>query len=126
MTTKVELNAWSIAKELTKRVITGINKALPILLDELKRLTPEDTREMLSSYQVERAKFDWNSIIWVISNTADHAIYVERWQKGRVFIYQKPKWNKGFYVWEWNRTFARAVDNTREKVIQTIYNEIDR
>jgi hypothetical protein len=39
-----------------KRIIAGINKALPILLEELKRLTPEDTREMLNSYVVDEAK----------------------------------------------------------------------
>jgi len=43
--------------------MAGINKSLPILLEELKRLTPEDTRKMLDSYVVQSAKFDGDKII---------------------------------------------------------------
>jgi len=125
MTTTIELNAWSIIREYAKRATVGINKWLEILLKELEKLTPEDTGDMLSSYVVERARDTWSSIIWSVSNSAWHAIYVERGQSGKAFTYHKPKWNP-FYQWVGNRTFARAVDNTRDKIIQIIYQEINR
>jgi hypothetical protein len=38
--------------------VSGINRALPILLEELKRLTPEDTKEMLNSFTTKRATIE--------------------------------------------------------------------
>jgi len=123
--TVVELNAWSIAKELEMRAVRWINNALPILLAELKRLTPEDTKEMLNSYETKKASITWSTVVWTISNSSDHAVFVERWRSGIVFGYHKPKGNL-FYAWEGNKTFARAVDNKRDEIIQIIYNELDR
>lgn len=122
--TTIELKAWAFEREYRKRILVWINKALPILLEELKRLTPEDTKEMLNSF-VSTASVEWDTIVWMIGNEADHAIYVEYGRSGVKFWYHKPKWSL-FYVWEWNRTFARAVDNTRDKIISIIYSEINR
>lgn len=123
--TVIELDAWAFIKEYEKRIISWINKALPILLEELKRLTPEDTREMLNSYVVDNARVDWNSIIGSIGNTTDYAIYVEYGVWWLTFNYHKPK-GSVFYQWVGNRTFARAVDNVRDRVLQIILDEIDR
>jgi len=125
MSTTVKLDAGIIAKEMEKRVVLWINKALQVLLKELQRLTPEDTGNMLNSYEVENAKSDWNQVVGIIRNNADYAIYVERWVSWLTFTYHKPKW-KPFYDWIGNRTFARAVDNKRDEVIKIIFTEIDR
>lgn len=122
--TVVELDAWRFVTEYAKRLVSWVNKALPILLAELKRLTPEDTWDMLNSFVVKWASFDWQKVVWVISNTAEHAIYVEYGVNWLTYNYHKPKWNV-FYQWVGNRTFARAVDNIREKVINIIYQEIN-
>lgn len=122
---KIKLDAGAIAQEYTRRAIKWVNRALPILLQELKNLTPEDTKEMLDSYVVEKAQYDGGRVVWVIGNTAGHAIYVEfgrRWVK---FWYHKPKWSL-FYVWEGNRTFTRAVDNKREEITKIIFDSIDK
>ena len=123
--TSVKLNAGSIMRVYEFRAIKWINNALPVLLEELKRLTPEDTKEMLNSYVVHNATTQWNKVIWTIGNTSWHAIYVEYWEWWVSFNYHKPKWST-IYRWQGNRTFARAVDNKRAKVIQIIFNEINR
>lgn len=125
MSVKIELDVWVITKEMTSRVMTGINKALPVLLEELKRLTPEDTGNMLQSYVVKPAKVDWNTVIWEIGNTAWYAIYVEYGVGWVSFNYHKPK-GSVFFHWIGNRTFARAVDNTRSKIENIILSELNR
>lgn len=77
--------------ELIQRVKKGINIALPILLEELRRLTPEDTGNMLDSYKVEQATEKDGRIVGVISNEAKYAIYVEYGVRGLVYTYHKPK-----------------------------------
>ena len=123
--TVVELNAWAFEREYQKRIVSWINRALPILLEELKRLTPEDTKEMLNSFTTQKATIEWDSVVWIIWNDADHAIYVEYWVNGLSYTYHKPK-GSPFYRWVGNRTFARALDNKREEIIRIIYNEINR
>ncbi len=133
MTTVVPLKAWAFEAIYTKRIISWINKALPVLLEELKRLTPEDTKNMLWSYDVENAQEEWWNIVWRITNDADYAIFVEYWVNWLSYTYHKPKWTP-FYKWSqsskyggvWNRTFARAVDNTRDRITRIIYNEVNR
>ena len=125
MTTVVPLEPWAFVKEYEKRIVIWINKALPVLLEALKELTPEDTGDMLRSYKVENAKKEGWNIVGVISNDAWYAIYVEYGVEGVSFTYHKPK-GVPFYKGVGNRTFARAVDNTRERIIQIIYKEIDR
>ena len=123
--TNVKLDAWAFITYFTDRVISGIRKALPVLLEELKRLTPEDTKEMLNSYVVnDPVVVDW-VVKWVIENTSWHAIFVEYWVGWLKFNYHKPK-GSVFYSWVGNRTFARAVDNVRKKVIEIILAEINR
>ena len=123
--TIIPLNAWAFAAEYEKRIVIWINRALPILLEELKRLTPEDTREMLNSFVVNNATIEWNSVVGIIWNDADHAIYVEYWANWLAYNYHKPKWTP-FYRGVWNRTFARAVDNKKDEIIRIIYQEINR
>lgn len=121
--TNIKLDAGAFIDYYTSALKRGISKALPILLAELKRLTPENTGEMLDSYVVtEPVMVGW-VIRAVIENKSWHAIYVEYWTSGLVFNYHKPKW-KVFYSWVGNRTFARAVDNVRKKVIAIILAEM--
>lgn len=121
---KVELNVWVFVWTFKKWLQKAMPKAVKILEDELKRLTPEDTKEMLSSYVSETKTTD-NAIVWEVWNTAEHAIFVEYWVEGQKYNYHKPKWSI-FYQWVWNRTFARWVDNTRQKILQTINSELWR
>ena len=125
MTTVVPLKAWAFAAIYEQRIIIGIQRALPVLLEALKDLTPEDTQEMLNSYRVDTVKKDGWNIVGVITNDVDYAIHVEYWASGLRYWYHKPKWSL-FYVWQWNMTFHRAVDNSREKITQIIFNEINR
>lgn len=123
--TTIELDAWAFAREYEKRLVVGIRKAIPVLLEELKRLTPEDTRNMLESYVVEDVKVEWDKVIGSIRNDADYAIYVEYGINGISYNYHKPK-GTVFYQWVGNRTFARAVDNVRERVENIILSEVNR
>lgn len=121
----VPLDAWAFIKFYEGRVKEGIRKALPVLLEELKRLTPEDTKEMLNSYEVKEPIVRNWEVVWSIENHAEHAIYVEFWVAWVRFWYHKPKWSL-FYVGVGNRTFTRAVDNKRSEIIQIITNEISK
>ena len=123
--TTIKLDVWGFVSFYKSRLVIWINEALPILLEELKRLTPENTWEMLDSYQIQSASMIWGSIVGIVWNTAWHAIYVERWQSWLVFNYHKPKWNVVFQ-WVGNRTFARAVDNTKDRILATILAAINR
>lgn len=126
MTTVVELNVWTVAKEMETRLIRWINKALDVLLDELKLLTPEDTKDMLNSYVVKQAQNTGNwTIVWEISNTVWYAIFVEYWVKWLSFNYHKPKGTVK-YSGIGNRTFARAVDSVNQKVLEIILSELNR
>ncbi len=49
--TVVELNAWAIHQAYTRRAQAWILLALPVLLEELKRLTPENAPPLFSVYQ---------------------------------------------------------------------------
>ena len=123
--TKIELNVWSITAHFEGRMVIAINNILVILLEELKRLTPEDTKEMLNSYHVEEAKVDGNIVIWSIRNDSDHAIYVEYWVWSLTYNYHKPK-GSVFYSGIGNRTFARATDNIKSRAEQIILSELKR
>lgn len=122
---KIDLtkDLWTIPRFLEARAKKAIWKALLVLLAELKRLTPEDTKEMLNSYRVVWVKRDWNNLVWAIGNDAKHAIYVEFGVKGKVYNYHKPKWST-FYSGEGNRTFTRALDNKRQEILNLIQREV--
>ena len=109
----------SLSKKFEQKIYLWIKKALEVLLEELKRLTPEDTGNMLRSYKVHNITKVWDKYIWTISNDSDYAIYVEYWVQGRKFEYHKPKWTT-FYTWVGNRTFARAMDNKEKEMIAII------
>ena len=123
--TTVNIDVGKLVGATIKSATKGIQKAIPVLTEELKRLTPEDTWEMLNSY-VSDIDYRWNNVIWSVWNTAKHAIYVEYGQSGRNFVYQKPKGNRWRYVWQWVRTFARSADNKREEIANIIYQEVNK
>jgi phage host-nuclease inhibitor protein Gam len=123
--TTVDPTASAITKEYMRRIAIWVSKALPVLLEELKRLTPEDTKEMLDSFKTDQLLITTDTVTWTITNTSWHAIFVEYWVNWLTYNYHKPKWSV-FYKWVGNRTFARAIDNTRDKVIEIIYNEINK
>lgn len=110
---------WNVQKILEKWLERWMRQSLRVLLAELVRLTPENTREMVNSYRIEWLTRQWNNIVWTITNDADHAIYVEYGSTWLAFNYHKPKWSV-FYTWVWNRTFARAIDNKRDEILQII------
>lgn len=119
---RVALTEWNLVKYFFNKLIWRQSKQWNILLNELKRLTPEDTWEMLSSYVMD-TKREWFKYITTIKNTAPYAIFVEYWVKSKVYNYQKPKWQI-FYRWVGNRTFARSIDNTNSKIIWDIKNSL--
>ena len=115
---------WQLTNAMLNWVERGMRKWILVLMEELKRLTPEDTREMLNSYRIEPMKFDWTNLIAEITNDTDYAIYVEYWSSVWIkFWYHKPKWSL-FHTWVWNRTFARASDIAQPKILQIILHEL--
>ncbi len=46
-------------------------------MEELKRLTPEDTKEMLNSYRVDKEKIRSDPLEATITNDAENAAKVE-------------------------------------------------
>ena len=98
---------------------------MPVLMEALKELTPEDSKTMLNSYRIESLKNEGGYIVWTITNDTDYAIYVEYGKEWVSFWYHKPK-DSLFYVGEGNMTFHRAVDNSKKEITEIIYNEINR
>jgi len=123
--TSVELNIWAVTWAINARIKLWIRRAIPILMKALKELTPEDTKTMLNAYRIEEIKDEWNRIIGTISNDTDYAIQVEYWVDWLMFNYHKPRWSV-FYTWVWNRTFARAVDRSRNECMNIILNTIEK
>jgi hypothetical protein len=116
---------WILAdvqKKIEGRIIKAIREWLNILLAELKKNTPEDTKEMLKSYKVVDVQKKWDTYIWVIGNTAKHSIYVEYW-RDKVFNYHKPKWSV-FYRWVWNKTFQRSLLSVQDKIYKLVTDAI--
>jgi len=50
----IKFDAKSISNELIRRAKQGVNNAIPVLMEELKAITPELTKEMVQSYKVEK------------------------------------------------------------------------
>jgi hypothetical protein len=106
-------------KVFTNKVLTSLskqqNKATLWLVEAAKALTPEDTGLMLNSYRAERAMIEgFVSTSWVSNSATDkgfpYPVVVDRGVWGKIYKYQKPKWNKLRHVWVWVNTFSRAVD----------------
>jgi hypothetical protein len=121
---KIDINAldkifdW-FEKKIEWNIILWIRKWLNLLLKELKKNTPEDTKEMVNSYKILDVVKRWNYYIWTIWNTADHSIYVEFGVDWRIYDYHKPKWST-FYTWVWNRTFQRSLINAQDDIYKLI------
>lgn len=121
---KIDMNQFNgvvqkFQKGFEGKLILWIRKWLALLLEELKRNTPEDTKEMLGSYKIIDVTKKWNSFVWVIGNTAEHAIYVEFWVDWRIYNYHKPKWST-FYSGVGNRTFQRSIVAMQDKIYKII------
>jgi len=119
----MELDLSKVLSELRKRARIWVTKALPVLMEELKKLTPEDTKEMLNSYKVLETKEYADRVEWSITNDSEHAIFVEYGVKWKEYDYHKPAWKDPrpvIYTGEGNRTFARAVDNKRNTISSII------
>ncbi len=121
----VQIFDWILAdvqKKIEGKLIKAIREWLNILLLELKKNTPEDTKEMLRSYKVIDVQKRGDTYVGVIGNSADHAIYVEYWQD-RIFNYHKPKWSV-FYRGVWNRTFQRSLLSVQDKIYKLVTDAI--
>lgn len=104
---------------IESKLFLALRECWNILLEELKRNTPEDTREMLNSYKVIDVQRKWDLFILTIWNKADHSIYVEFWVSWKVYNYHKPKWSI-FYTGKGNETFQRSLDNVQNKIYDVI------
>jgi len=96
-------------------------KALNVMIDTL---TPEDTWNMIKNTQRDEIVQEWNLIVWRIHNDATdekwfpYPLVVEEWVWWKKYMYQKPKWNKWWYVWSWVHTFARALAAMKPVILQ--------
>lgn len=109
--------------QIWERLKYWLMKAWKVFLEECKRLTPEDTREMIHSYRISDVEKFGNNYRIVISNESDHAIYVEYGVRWQTFNYHKPKWSV-FYSWFGNRTMARALDSKKEEMNKILLDSI--
>jgi len=119
----IKFDAKSISNELIRRAKQGVNNAIPVLMEELKAITPELTKEMVQSYKVEKTTTIGGTVEAWITNTAKHALLVEYgvWQ---TFDYHKPAGPEPrpiIYRGKGNKTFARGTDNARKIVLEKIY-----
>lgn len=108
-------------KKITEKIRiwakNAINSALPTLKKWIEDRTPEDTKTLVSSYQVKEATT--SDTQGIISTSVNYAKYVEYWV-WRVYNYQKPRWNKGWYRWNGARMFVIWYENTRQAIIQKL------
>lgn len=112
-----------IQRKIEWRLIVAIRQWLNILLQELKKITPERSREMLNSYKIWDVTKVWDTYIGSIGNTAKHSIYVEFGVNGRVYKYHKPQWSV-FYTGVGNKTFQRALVSSQDKIYKLIQQAI--
>jgi hypothetical protein len=118
---KLNFDVWKLIWATEKWLLSWIKKAVVVLEEELKRLTPEDTLEMLNSYESE-VQSNWDSVEGTVWNKAEHAVFVEYWAE-KAYNYHKPKWSV-FYKWVWNRTFARWLDGKKTEILSIITKEL--
>lgn len=119
---------WFVDKTTKNRegkLIAWIRVWLNILLKELKKNTPEDTKEMINSYKIIDVVKRWDQYVWVVGNTADHALYVEFGVDGRIYNYHKPK-GSVFFKGIGNKTFQRSIVAVQDKIYQAIIQWLQR
>ena len=110
-------------KRIEGRIIKAIREGLNILLLELKKNTPEDTKEMLNSYKVVDVVKQWDVFVGVIGNKAWHALIVELGVSGRVYNYHKPK-GTTFYRWVGNKTFERSLLSVQDRIYKLVLDAV--
>lgn len=94
----------------------AINNALPTLKQSIEDNTPEDTRNLVSTYETNQAT--QANPKGIVFTRVDYAKKVEYGVGGRVYRYQKPKGNKGWRVWVGARMFAIGYENARQELIK--------
>ena len=132
-------------KEFEDRLPKALQKQINISLFELKKsiesFTPEDTKRLVESYELQRAKIKRNEVSWKVVNKTPYWIFVEYWiwgdvveiidewenfiiktqqgENGLIYKYNKPKWTI-FRIWTWARMFARWEDATKDLIISNL------
>lgn len=109
-------------KELDKikiNFISWINNWLEFLKEKIIEKTPEDTKKLVWSYQKKSASINWNIISWKIYNNTPYAYYVEYWVWGKIYKYNKPKWNI-FKIWVWARMMTKTKEDNQEEIVNII------
>ena len=118
------LNPDKFVKEFMARVSVKQNIATKWLLDVIKSLTPEDSGKMVDSYDIEPSRSAWFIITTGITNSASNkgVLYPHIVDKGvwRVFSYQKPKWSRWRYIWDWTDLFARSIASYKSTYLKII------
>jgi len=94
----------NLEKTLNSRIKAWINKALPVLKEDLEIKTPTKSWELIQGYTIESAKQSSTRIVWKVINETKYANIVNSWVKNKVFNYHKwPPTNDStiFISWVW-------------------------
>ena len=102
------MNIKEILKQLDPQIKNAIWWAINIAKKKIEEKTPEDTKKLIWNYKIEPLKTDWNTYSQKIVNETKYAYWVEYWVGWKVYNYQKPKWNKGWYRWIGARMMTRT------------------
>ena len=116
MAVKYKFDITKIIQAKKNELIDKINFVAMDYLEEVNRLTPEDTQTLLRNNRIKPAHREWKSIVASVYNATRYAYDVEFGFHWIEMNYHKPKWIT-VYRGVGNRTFARALDNKREKII---------
>jgi len=108
-------------RQVSDKLVNGVNEALGVLQREVDARTPEDTKKLLQNNRIVSAQRQWPSVVGAIENDTEYAAYVEFWVKWKAYRYHKPKWTVN-YIWVGARMFTRARDESQD----LIRNEIDK
>jgi len=119
---KIKFSVNEVMKEITNNTVDWLNSIAFDYKDEVDRLTPEDTQELLHNNTVEPVRRIWKTLVSSVYNNTEYASIVEYGITWKDYNYHKPKWTI-MYTWEGNRTFARALDNIKEILIEKLSNK---
>lgn len=121
---KFTLNVPTKMSKTAEKAATDLDrwmKSLNVLID---RLTPENTWEMLKHNTRVPSVIEWNRITARIYNDVKSKSWflywkaVETWVQNTKYAYQKPKWNKLWFVWVWVHTYKRALNAMKPVILQ--------
>jgi len=105
--------------DIANKLIIGINQGLSFLKEKIEAWTPEDTRKLVWSYETEKATRNGDIVSWKIKNKTPYAYWVEYWVWGKIYKYNKPKWNI-FKIWVGARMMTKAKENNQSEIISII------